>query len=370
MVTGDLEKEMETEDLFRRAYPREVEPFNNLALNNASFLGKFEPALEFGNQAVSLNPHADGAFQAITIAYLGMNRPEEAKAVLERALANNSDHRELHDALYWIYQALGDQASMEKELQWSSEAGPLQWANSAGQSMFTDASLGRLDRARETVHQANDILIRNEFRDGAAQYFSYLAYFDALVGNASQARAEANESTVLSRKRAALPMVAVALALTKDFVKAGKVIGDLKQRYPSDTGVISLWSPMVEALTLSNQKKVSDAIRALEQSRRYEMGMAWGFGFLPVYIRGLVYLHAGQGKEAVAEFQRILERRSLGHGNLPYSLSMLGLARGYVITGDTAKARTSYQDFLKLWRDADSDTPIYKEAKAEYAKLH
>jgi eukaryotic-like serine/threonine-protein kinase len=163
-------------------------------------------------------------------------------------------------------------------------------------------------------------------------------------------------------------MVAVALALAGDFPVANKIRVDLKERYPSDTGVNAVWGPIVEALSQSSDRNTVGAIQSLEQCRRYEMGMAWG-GFLPVYVRGLIYLHAGHGKEAAAEFQRILDRRSLCPGNLPCSLSMLGVARASLLAGDPIKARKVYQDFLKLWKDADPDIFILKQAKAEYAKL-
>jgi tetratricopeptide (TPR) repeat protein len=120
MVTGDLDKEMEVEELFRQAYPREDEPVNNLAINNAIWLGQFEKAIQLGNQAIRMNPRSAGGYNAITWGYLALNRPDEAKAILEPALKTNPDHRGINDSLFVVYSVLGNEKGARRHLQWAS----------------------------------------------------------------------------------------------------------------------------------------------------------------------------------------------------------------------------------------------------------
>jgi Tfp pilus assembly protein PilF len=90
---------------------------------------------------------------------------------------------------------------------------------------------------------------------------------------------------------------------------------------------------------------------------------------IPIYIRGLAYLRAKQGAEAAAEFQKMLDHPGIVPEIPEHSLANLGLARASALSGDAAKARKAYQDFFALWKDADPDNSILKQAKAEYEKL-
>jgi len=269
--------------------------------------------------------------------------------------------------LYLTYSALGDEAGAERELQWGS--GKMQGVQIiAFGAVGRAAHLGRIQKAREFSAQAVQVFESNKFKDSAAGLIASLALMEAEVGNFPAARQRATASIALSRTRANLPIAAVALALAGDSSAARKLVDDLKRRYPSDFQVNDLSGPSVEALLQSSRGNASAAIQALQPAGRYDMGLAWGF--LPVYVRGLVYLRDKKGKEAAAEFQKILDHRSLG-ATLPlHALSYVGLARAYTLAGDPAKARSAYQDFFALWKDADPDIPILKEAKTEYAKLH
>jgi eukaryotic-like serine/threonine-protein kinase len=367
MVTGDLNKEMEVEELFRQAYPREEDPVNNLAVNYCIFLGQFEKSMQLGYETLKINPHSKGGYLGVACGYLGLNRPDEAKAFLESALASDPDHPAIHFNLYRAYSALGDEAGVERELQWAF--GKLQGAQILGFDAASRAAhLGKVQKAREFSARAVQVFESNKFKDSAAGLIAYLALIEAEVGNFPAARQRAAASITLSRTRANLPIAAVALALAGDSSGARKLFDDLKRRYPSDFQVNDISGPSVEALLQSSLGNTSAAIQALQQAARYDMGLAWGF--LPVYLRGLVYLRDKKGKEAAVEFQKILEHRSLGAVYPLHALSYVGLGRAYALSDDTAKARSAYQDFFALWKDADPDIPILKEAKAEYAKLH
>ena len=159
----------------------------------------------------------------------------------------------------------------------------------------------------------------------------------------------------------------MALALAGDSKQAQGIVDELHRRYPVDTVANSVFIPCAQALLDSDRGDPARGIQALQPASQYELGPA--HFFLPIYVRGLVYLHARKGQQAAAEFQRILNYRALGEIVPAYALSYVGLARAYALTGDSAKSRKAYQDFFALWKDADPDVPILKEAKAEYAKL-
>jgi eukaryotic-like serine/threonine-protein kinase len=352
--------------LFRQAYPREEEPVNNLAVNYCIALGQFERSMQLGYETLKINPHAKGGYLGVACGYLGLNRPDEAKAFLERAFSNDPEHPTVHYNLYRTYSALGDESGAERQLQWAH--GKLQGAaligfDAAGRAAY----LGKIQKAQEFSAQALQIFKSNNFNDSTAGLTAFLALTEAVVGNFPAARQQATVSMALSRVRANLPTVAVALALAGDSSGARNIIDDLKRRYTSDFQVNGVFGPSAEALLQSSRGNTSAAIQALQAAVRYELGADWGF--LPIYVRGLTYLRGRQGKEAAAEFQRILDHRSLGAVRPLYPLSYVGLARAYALTGDAAKARAAYQDFFALWKDADPDIPILKEANAEYAKL-
>jgi serine/threonine protein kinase/tetratricopeptide (TPR) repeat protein len=366
MVTGDLDKEMEVEELYRKAYPREEDPVNNLAVNYCIFLGQFEKGVQLGNETLRINPHSKGGYFSVSSGYLGLNRPDEARTFLESALPNDPDHPAIRGSLYGVYSALGDEAGAQRQLQWASgktEGARLIGFAAAGRAAY----LGKIKQARESSAQALQIFESNNFKDSAAGEAAFLALIESQVGNFAAARQRAAASMAMSRTRANLPRVAVALALAGDSSGARSLIDDLKRRYPSDFQVNSIFGPLAEALLQSSRGSASSALQAMQPAGRYEMGPAWGF--LPLYVRGLIYLRSRQGKEAAAEFQKILDHRSLGATFPLYALSHVGLGRAHALTGDMAKARSAYQDFFALWKHADPDIPVLKQAKSEYAKL-
>jgi eukaryotic-like serine/threonine-protein kinase len=161
--------------------------------------------------------------------------------------------------------------------------------------------------------------------------------------------------------------VAAALAISGDGSRSQSITEELGRRFPNDTLLHSVGIPSVAALNALNRKAPDQAIEGLRAATPYEFGNSQGM--FPIYIRGLAYLQAKRGTEAVAEFQKIVDHRGIDPTGVQHSLAKLCLGRAYAMTGDSAKARAAYQDFLALWKDADPDVPVLKEAKAEYAKL-
>ena len=367
MVTGNLEKEMEVEELYARAYPREELPINNLAVNNAIWLGQFEKAVQLGNEAIRLNPHSNGGYGAIACGYLGLNRPEEAKAILEPALKSNPDSRSLHDALFTVYGALGDEQGAQRQVEWAT--GKLMATATTGfNAVGAAVRAGQMKRSAALSDQTVELLLANKFKDGAAGVLSTAALMEASVGEFAKARNRVSASLSLASRRVNEPQVVDVLAMTGDWVQSRKLMDDLKRRYPADYQVNGVTIAIASALWESQKGNWPAAIQALEATRRYELGCSWAL--FPIYVRGLIYLHGRQGKEAADEFQRILRYRALGATNSFYPLAYVGLARAYVLAGDTARARAAYQDFFAIWKDADRDVPILLQAKSEYELLH
>jgi hypothetical protein len=183
----------------------------------------------------------------------------------------------------------------------------------------------------------------------------------------ARAREDTAKSETLSRTRTNGPLLVLALSLAGDSSRAQKVIAELSQRYPSDTLPQSVYLPMAKAILESSPSGSARSIETLQPTARFEFGP--DSSFLPIYVRDLVYLRARQGHEAEGEFRKIPDHRGVSPLAPEYVLARLGLARAYSLQGDQAKARTAYQDFLALWKDADPDVPVLKEAKAEYGKL-
>ena len=192
--------------------------------------------------------------------------------------------------------------------------------------------------ARELSTQALQIARENNFKDSGAGVAAFEALLEAEVGNFGQARERAATSLALSRKRTNLPAIAVALALTGDSKQAQGIVDELKRRYPVDTVANSVFIPCAQALLESNRGDSARGIQALQPAIRYELGPV--YFFLPIYVRGLVYLHSKKGPEAAAEFQRILNYRALGAIAPAYALSLVGVARAYALTGDSPRAGT------------------------------
>jgi hypothetical protein len=168
---------------------------------------------------------------------------------------------------------------------------------------------------------------------------------------------------------------ALALAFSGESSQSQTLADDLEKRFPEDTIVRFSQLPALRALLALNRREPSKAIEILQSAATYELGFQ-GFGTVgfigslyPIYVRGEAYLQARQGAEAAAEFQKILAHRGIVVADPIGAMARLQLGRAFLLSADRAKARIAYQDFLTLWKDADTDIPILKQAKAEYASL-
>jgi tetratricopeptide (TPR) repeat protein len=364
---GDLGKAMETYELWKQTYPRDTVPYDNLGLRY-SVIGQYDKELAICRESQTIDPKDLYSYQNIAEAFIGLNRFEEAKATIEQAQAQKLDFSSFHIMLYEIAFIQGDSAAMERHAAWAK--------GKPDESFMTDfassvaAFSGRLKEARELENRATTLAQQHNLNESAAVSRTVQALVEAVFGNVAQARAEAGAGLKLARSGPVLQTAALALGLAGDAAGAQPLLAEVEKRYPSDTLVKAVWLPAARAALEINKNNPAKAIELLQAATPYELGgFPAGSGFWPNYLRGQAYLRAKQGKEAAAEFRKILDHRGVNALSPLYALSHLGLARAAALNSDTAKARKSYQDFLALWKDADPDIPIYQQAKAEYAKI-
>jgi len=360
---GNLEAARKTFELWAQTYPRDSVPITNLGFIYLT-LGESEKALAANQEALKLNP-TGLSYANVVASYLFLNRLDEAKATAQEAQAHHLDSPSIHINLYPFAFLQHDAAGMEREA-----------AAVMGKPGFEDALLfvesqtagyaGQFARKREFVRRAGDSATRADEKETAALYLADGAVHEAMAGNAAFAKQQAQAGLALSNGRDVQGWSAIALARAGDSAQALRLADDLAKRFPEDTIVQTQYLPMIRGSAALQSGNAAKAVEVLAAAAPYELGAGTGY---PAYFRGETYLKLGQGSAAAVEFQKIVDHPGAVSNDPVGALAHLGLARAYALSGDTAKARTAYQDFLGLWKDADPDIPILKEAKAEYAKL-
>jgi hypothetical protein len=261
-----------------------------------------------------------------------------------------------------------DSARMSQQIKWATGKAGIEDAFLAVEAN-TEGYLGRLARSRELTNRAITIAQRADDKEGAADHQAMEALQDALYGNAGIARREATAALAFSNSREAQPIAATALALAGEVTHADSLAADLHGRYPEDTLQNFKYVPTIRAAAEVSRKNPSKAIEILQPASFLEFGETGSFSGYPVFVRGEAYLLEQKGGEAAKEFQKILDHRGIVLNEPIAALAHLQIGRAFAMEGDIAKAHSAYQDFFTLWKDADADIPILRQAKTEYAKL-
>ena len=368
LVTGNLSKAQRAFEVAAQTYPRDW--FPALALGNIyEALGDYESSVEEFRKSFRLE--ANGlTYVALVGTYILLNRPEEARATAEEARSNGVDSPYFHNEYYTLAFLEHDTAGMQREVAWATGKTGLEDVL-LGAEASTSAYFGRMQKSREFSRLAVASAERADEKETAATYEADEAVAEALFGNRVEARNQATAALRLSTGEDVQYAAALARALAEDSAGAVALVDDLVKRFPENTIMQLNYSPTVHAQASLNMKDTAKAFNALEISAPYELGSVSAalLSLYPVYVHGQAYLATRQGSEAVAEFQKILDHRAVVLNEAIVPLAHLGLARAYAMQGDTSEARAAYNDFLTLWKDADPDIPILKQAKAEYAKL-
>ncbi|MFZ0948370.1 MAG: tetratricopeptide repeat protein, partial [Candidatus Sulfotelmatobacter sp.] len=344
--------------------------------------GQYEKASEAYRESLRLDPDIEAPYVDLAMNLLALQRFDEAQQIVQQAETRKLDNELVHEALYAVAFLRSDSQAMAEQQQWFTGTP----AENFGLSLASDteAFAGHLMKAREVTKQSVDSAIRVDSKESGGIWLENAALREDAYGNTTSAKQQAAEGLKLYPASQAVQAEAgLAFAMAGDAARAESLAQDLNKRFPLDTQMQSLWLPAIKAQLALNRKNPSDAIRDLQPALSVEFGTIRFVNnvscLYPTYIRGQAYLAAGQGSAAAAEFQKILDHSGIVWNCWTGALAHLGVARANALQSKTSqgadadaarvRALAAYKDFLTLWKDADPDIPILKQAKAEYAKL-
>ncbi|HUB03362.1 MAG TPA: protein kinase [Terriglobales bacterium] len=364
--SGQLDKGITALELFKQTYPHDPIPFNNLA-NIYNMLGQFDNALMNARRAVELDPDMVSGYENVGEAYAGLNRVDEARAILKTAFDRKIAPHSLRTQLAGLDWSEGKDAEMEKELQ--SAAGTQEGEIAVlGFRTVLASARGQLRQSRELGQRLADALDRLHLQ-GRANIDYQLAAAEALAGNRAQALNDANEALRLSQAFNVQWNSALILAIERQDQKALALADEIQRTRPNDTIAQSVAVPTIRglvALLPANPSK-SDPAKAIDFLNTAALYARANTGLF--YGRGRAYEQAGRYAEAQQDFQHILDLKYATNPDVVVVITQLELGRLYQKQGDLPKARIAYQNFLASWKDADPDLPLMRDAKVEYAKL-
>jgi len=381
-VTGELDKSALAFQEEIESYPREAATYVNLGTVYAA-QGQYEKAVEVTKRGMQLAPDQSGVSETLANLTLALHRFDEARQIIREAQARKIDDYILHNALYALSFLRADSAAMAEQQQWYADKSDFE-NYGATLASDTEAYVGHLAKARELTKRAVNSAIQADNKENGAIWQAIAGQREAAYGHAAEARKSAAAALKIApASQGVQAEAALAFAMAGDTARAESLARDLGKRFPLDTQMQSLWLPAIQAHLALDRKNPIVALNALQPASAIELGQIPFVTNLSclyhVYTRGDAYLAAGEGSAAVAEFQKILDHSGIVWNCWTGALAHLGVARANALQSRTAQGAdadaarvrglAAYKDFLTLWKDADSDIPILKQAKAEYAKL-
>jgi serine/threonine protein kinase/tetratricopeptide (TPR) repeat protein len=368
IVTGDVEKAVGLYEKWTQLYPRDDRPWSNLSLYY-QILGQQRKSLETAAKDMQLEDSSAFPYQNEAFAYMYMNRVDEARAVAQSAFAKRLDSDSLHFLMFQIAGLQNDDAGMKKEIAWGAGK-PDDEGSLYSSAADYERSRGKLKSAEAWDAKELATTKRDGMSERVSQHIATAARTYAVYGVPEGAKKKASEASRLPGERYTKCGLGVTHAELGELEQSQKLRDELLRDFPSDTGVKFACGPMIQALGLIHQKKYAEAVAVLEAVRSYDLSFAFSpETFAVLYTRGRAHLEVRDGKNAAADFQKILDHRTLYSLSEYVPLAQLGLARACVLQGDRGKAKVAYQDFFAMWKDADAGIPVMVAAKAEYGKL-
>jgi eukaryotic-like serine/threonine-protein kinase len=377
-VTGNLEKAQQTCEAWAQTYPRDGVPHGLLGSMLYPTAGKYEKGVEAAKKEIEIDPDFPVGYLQLGFNSQFLGDLREAEKAFQRASDRKLEIPDFFPQRYDIAFLKGDKAGMDREVALAQGKPGGEDAVSLREG-FVLAYSGHLQQARKRSRHAVDLAQQAKQPGRAALFETAAALWEAFFGNATAAKQGAEAALELSKDRDVEYGAAFALALSEDSSRSQTLANDLEKRFPADTEVRFTYLPAIRALlALNHDPKGGDSSKAIDLLKSavpYDLGVplcgAPGFFgiFYTIYVRGLAYQAAHQGAEAAAEFQKIVDHRAIVVSDPIGALAHLQLGRAFALSGDKTKAKAAYQDFLTLWKDADPDIPILKQANAEYAKL-
>jgi eukaryotic-like serine/threonine-protein kinase len=381
-TTGELDKAAQAYQEWIESYPRESATYGRLGLVYGD-QGQYEQAAEVTRKALRLAPDLSDWYSNLADDALALQHFDETRQIIHDAQARKLDDAPFHGALYVLAFLDADSTAMAEQQQWFTGRPDFENYGLALAS-DTEAYGGHLSKAREMTKRAVGSAIRADNKESAGIWQAIAAQREAAYDYAAESRQTAAEALKLAPASPGVESeAALALAIAGDTTRAESLAQDLGKRFPLNTQMQSLWLPTIQAQLALDRKNPVFAVNALQAASPIELG---GIPFAAnlsclyhVYTRGEAYLAAGQGSAAAAEFQKILAHSGIVWNCWTGALAHLGMARANALQARTSqgadadaarvRALASYKEFLILWKDADPDIPILKQAKAEYAKL-
>jgi len=380
-VTGQLDKAAEAFEEQIENYPQNSQAHLNLGVVYAE-QGQHEKSAELSRQALQLDPNNVAPWDNLANAYLALQQFDESRKTLGEMQARKLEDFITHNALYALAFLSSDSAGMADQRRWY--AGKPDENYGVALDADTEGYAGQVAKARELTKSATDLAIHADSKENGAVWIENNALREAAYGNAVEARKAAEEGLKLAPlSQGVRSEAALAFAMAGDSGRADSMAKELDARYPLDTQMQSLWLPAVRAQLALNRKNPGEAVNFLQAASNIELGQITFVSNLSclydIYLRGEAYLTAGEANSATIEFQKIVDHNGLVWNCWTGALARLELGRSNALLAknsqgadsDAARVRalSAYKDFLDLWKDADPDVPILKQAKAEYAKL-
>jgi serine/threonine protein kinase/tetratricopeptide (TPR) repeat protein len=372
--TGNLEREQRTLESWAQTYPRDPIPHGLQGGYVTRSIGKYALAIEHARKALAIDPDLAPTHDTKAFAELHLNRLEDAEATIRQGLERRLDTDAFVLVPYFIAFLRGDAEAMSRTAAAARSRRSTEDMIAHLEALVL-ARAGRLHEARRSSSTAVEIARRAGQQERTALFEVAPAVWEAFYGNTTAARQKATQALTLSRSRHLDYAAAFALALSGGVARARQLTADLEKNYPEDTSVQSLYLPALRARFAIDARDPSAAIQSLQSASRYDLGRGglafyMHFGSLyPIYVRGQAYLAARQPSQAAAEFQRIVDQRSIVLVDPIDAMARLQLARALALSGDTEKAKKVYDDLFALWENADAGIPLITEARAEYARL-
>jgi eukaryotic-like serine/threonine-protein kinase len=359
---GELEKGIAEYELYKQTYPREVTPYANLALTYFP-LGDFQKALDNAKQAIQVDPDEARGYLWSAVCYMALNRPDEAIAVSKAGLQRNPGFLRLHSQLAYIALVQGDVATMEKEEKLARSSPAVDFDLDV-QNGDNAAVHGQIQQAQNLFARARQTAQRLELKEYEARALNAQAWVFALIGETKKSADVANQAMKVSQNFFNKTRAAQSLALAGDRKRALELSSEVTQQRPDDTLTRAVEVPLAQAIVAVNGGNPARALELLNSASPYDKANT-----AVLYVRGVAYLKVGRANDAAGQFQQVLSLRNYAATDPLVSLANLQLGRSYAAQQNKGKAQAAYQDFFALWKDADPDVPLLREAKAEYQKL-
>jgi eukaryotic-like serine/threonine-protein kinase len=357
-VTGDLDRAIEVLELYKLAYPRDHRPLNSLS-DKYWRIGQYEKARDAARECLKINPSNGVAYANLVQALFALGLSAETREACEQAIELKIDTPATHAFLYFLAVEREDPAAMQQQIDWMN--GKPEEYMAVWWQTWTAAVKGQMRRAAELEHHLGDLARRNGLKEVALASEAEAVSRHAIFGDCKQVKGTLTQSGLHKEREQSLS-AALSLTLCGETVQDSLLLEIMNQK-ANDTIHNGLWVPILRGAIELQRGNPAQAVQFLEVAKRYETaGQFW-----PQYLRGQAYLRLNRGVEAAAEFQKILEHRGQGFFSPLYPLARLGVARAWLLVGDTNRSAKAYEDFLTFWKEADPDIPVLLEAKREQA---